>query len=71
MLVAAATAGRAGLQAAAGWAQSRLHPQVDRVVEIRLLDLTTQVELAAFDDAEFTTPCSGFATAACTRPPRS
>jgi ATP-binding cassette subfamily B protein/ATP-binding cassette subfamily C protein len=53
VLVAAATAGRAGLQAAAGWAQSRLHPQVDRVVEIRLLDLTTQVELAAFDDAEF------------------
>jgi ATP-binding cassette, subfamily B, bacterial len=53
VLVAAATAGRAGLQAAAGWAQSRLSPQVDRVVEIRLLDLTTQVELAAFDDAEF------------------
>jgi ATP-binding cassette, subfamily B, bacterial len=26
---------------------------VDRVVEIRLLDLTTRVELAAFDDAEF------------------
>jgi len=53
VLVAAATAARAGLQAAAGWAQSRLRPQVDRVVEIRLLDLTTQVELAAFDDAEF------------------
>jgi len=53
ILVAAAVAGRAGLQAAAGWAQSRLHPQVDRVVEIRLLDLTTQVELAAFDDADF------------------
>jgi ATP-binding cassette, subfamily B, bacterial len=53
ILVAAAVAIRAGLQAAAGWAQSRLHPQVDRVVEIRLLDLTTQVELAAFDDAEF------------------
>jgi ATP-binding cassette subfamily B protein/ATP-binding cassette subfamily C protein len=53
VLVAAAVAARAGLQAAAGWAQSRLHPQVDRVVEIRLLDLTTQVELAAFDDAEF------------------
>src|SRR6476659_10264412 len=53
VLVAAATAGRAGLQAAAGWAQSRLRPQVDRVVAIRLLDLTTQVELAAFDDAEF------------------
>ena len=53
VLVATAVALRAGLQAAAGWAQSRLHPQVDRVVEIRLLDLTTQVELAAFDDAEF------------------
>jgi ATP-binding cassette subfamily B protein/ATP-binding cassette subfamily C protein len=53
IVVAAAVAARAGLQAAAGWAQSRLHPQVDRVVEIRLLDLTTRVELAAFDDAEF------------------
>src|SRR5580693_8955059 len=52
-LLATAVAARAGLQAAAGWAQSRLHPQVDRVVEIRLLDLTTQVELAAFDDAGF------------------
>ena len=53
VLVAAAVAARGGLQAAAGWAQSRLHPQVDRVVEIRLLELTTRVELAAFDDAEF------------------
>src|SRR6185436_11433874 len=42
ILVALAVASRAGLQAAAGWAQSRLRPQVDRVVEIRLLDLTTQ-----------------------------
>ena len=53
IVVAAAVGSRAGLQAAAGWAQARLHPQVDRVVEIRLLDLTTQVELAAFDDAAF------------------
>jgi ATP-binding cassette, subfamily B, bacterial len=53
IVVAAAVAARAGLQAAAGWAQSRLKPQVDRVVEVRLLDLTTQVELAAFDDAAF------------------
>jgi ATP-binding cassette, subfamily B, bacterial len=53
ILVAAAVASRAALQAAAGWAQSRLGPQVDQVVEIRLLDLTTQVELSAFDDAEF------------------
>jgi ATP-binding cassette, subfamily B, bacterial len=52
-LVGAAVASRAILQAAAGWAQSRLRPQVDRVVEIRLMDLTTQVELSAFDDAEF------------------
>jgi ATP-binding cassette, subfamily B, bacterial len=53
ILVAAATAARAGLQSAAGWAQSRLEPQVDRVAELRLLDLTSQVELAAFDDARF------------------
>ncbi len=53
VLVALATAARAGLQSAAGWAQSRLEPQVDQVVELRLLDLTSQVELAAFDDARF------------------
>src|ERR1700736_2237587 len=53
VLVAVAVAARGGLQAAAGWAQARLHPQVDRVVEIRLLDLTTRVELAAFDMAGF------------------
>ena len=51
--VAACTAARAGLAAAAGWAQSRLQPQVDQAVELRLFDLTTQVELAAFDDASF------------------
>jgi ATP-binding cassette subfamily B protein len=53
VLVATAAAARSGLQAAAGWAQARLQPQVDRAVEIRLFDLTTQVELAAFDDAGF------------------
>ena len=53
ILVAIAVAARAGLQAAAGWSQSRLEPQVNRLVELRLLDLTTQVELAAFDDAKF------------------
>ena len=52
VLVATATAARSGLQAA-GWAQARLQPQVDRAVEIRLFDLTTQVDLAAFDDAGF------------------
>ena len=53
ILVAAATATRAGLSAAAGWAQSRLEPQVDQAVEVRLFDLTSQVELAAFDDPDF------------------
>ena len=53
IFVAAATAARAGLSAAAGWAQSRLQPQVEQAVELRLYDLTTQVELSAFDDASF------------------
>src|SRR3984885_14059502 len=53
ILVAVATAARAGLQSAAGWAQSRLEPQVDRVVGVRLVDLTSQVELAAVEDARF------------------
>ena len=49
-IVALATAARAGLQIAAGWAESRLEPQVERLVEVQLFDLTTRVELAAFDD---------------------
>ena len=53
ILVAAATAARAGIAAAAGWAQARLEPMVDQLVEVRLYDLTSQVELAAFDDPEF------------------
>ena len=53
VLVSAATATRAGLQAVAGWAEGRLGPQVNRVVELRLYDLTTQVGLAAFDDSDF------------------
>lgn len=52
-LVAGAVAMRAGLQTAASWAQGRLQPQVDRMAEVRLLDLTTRVELAAFDDDQF------------------
>src|SRR6516225_7128997 len=48
ILVALATAARSGLSAAAGWAQSRLEPQVEQAVEVRLFDLATQVELAAF-----------------------
>jgi ATP-binding cassette subfamily B protein len=53
ILVGVATALRAGLQAAAGWAQARLEPQVDRLVEIRLFELCTAVELAALDDSDF------------------
>jgi len=53
ILVALATAAKAGLSIAAGWAQSRLEPQVDQVVEVRLYDLATQVELAAFDEPDF------------------
>jgi ATP-binding cassette, subfamily B, bacterial len=61
VLVGMAVAARAGLQAAAGWAQSRLHPQVDRVVEIRLLDLTTQVVTNVLDCV---TGAAGIASAA-------
>ena len=53
ILVAAATAGRSVVATAAGWAQSRLEPQVTQVVEMQLYDLTSQVELAAFDDSDF------------------
>ncbi len=53
LLVSASVAARSGLQAAAGWAEARLGPQVDRVVELRLFELTTQIELAAFDDSDF------------------
>jgi ATP-binding cassette, subfamily B, bacterial len=52
-LVAAAVAARAALQAAAGWSQARLEPQIDQVVETRLFELTTRVQLSAFDDAAF------------------
>ncbi|WP_433336783.1 ABC transporter ATP-binding protein [Spirillospora sp. CA-294931] len=52
-LVAGAAALRAGLLAGAGWAQARLDPQVERLVELRLYELTTAVELAALDDSDF------------------
>ncbi|MBA9004681.1 ABC transporter ATP-binding protein [Thermomonospora cellulosilytica] len=52
-LVAVAAALRAGFQAGAGWAQSRLRPKVDRIIEMRLYELTSAVELAALDDSDF------------------
>ncbi|MEV4512103.1 ABC transporter ATP-binding protein [Dactylosporangium sp. NPDC049525] len=53
IMVAVATAVRSGLSIIAGWAQARLEPQVLTTAERRLFELTTQVKLAAFDDAGF------------------
>jgi ATP-binding cassette subfamily B protein len=44
---------RATVTAAAGWAQARLGPQVGAAAEAQLVELTTGVELAAFDDPGF------------------
>ncbi|MFD9942487.1 ABC transporter ATP-binding protein [Nonomuraea sp. NPDC059023] len=52
-LVAGAAAMRTAVQAGAGWAQSRLDPQVSRLTEERLYGLTSRVELAAYDDPDF------------------
>jgi ATP-binding cassette subfamily B protein/ATP-binding cassette subfamily C protein len=53
LLVALSTAIRSGLSTAGNWAQSRLGPLVDRTVEMRLYELATRVELAAYDDPDF------------------
>ncbi|MEV0233388.1 ABC transporter ATP-binding protein [Nonomuraea sp. NPDC050786] len=53
LLVAGATGLRGALLAGAGWAQARLKPLVERLAETRLFELTTRVELAAFDDHDF------------------
>ncbi|WP_336206074.1 ABC transporter ATP-binding protein [Nonomuraea sp. LPB2021202275-12-8] len=52
-LVAAAAALRTVTQAGAGWAQSRLDPQVSRLAEERLYGLTSRVELVSYDDPDF------------------
>lgn len=52
-LVAGAAALRASMQAGAGWAQSRLKPQVRRITERRMYGLTSQVALVAYDDPDF------------------
>jgi ATP-binding cassette subfamily B protein len=51
--VGAATGLRSALSAAAGWAQARLTPQVSAAAETRFMELTTDVELGAFDDPGF------------------
>ncbi|QXJ23813.1 ABC transporter ATP-binding protein [Actinomadura graeca] len=53
LMVGAAVTIRAACAAVAQWAQARLRPQVQQIVELRLYEVTTAVELAAFDDAGF------------------
>jgi ATP-binding cassette subfamily B protein/ATP-binding cassette subfamily C protein len=53
VLVGTAMAARAGIAIVAGWAQARLSPRVDAAAQTALFDLTTRVELAAFDDGGF------------------
>ncbi|SDH08546.1 ABC transporter ATP-binding protein [Nonomuraea jiangxiensis] len=52
-LVGGAAVVRTITQAGAGWAQSRLTPQIARLTEERLYGLTSRVELVAYDDPEF------------------
>nr|WP_133740751.1 ABC transporter ATP-binding protein [Actinorugispora endophytica] len=53
VLVAVASVLRGVLSAGAGWAQSRLEPQVERLSELRLMELATRVRVLAFDDNDF------------------
>ncbi|OLT12720.1 ABC transporter ATP-binding protein [Actinomadura sp. CNU-125] len=53
LLVGVAVTVRAVFATAAQWAQARLRPQVEQIVEQQLFELTTAIDLAAFDDAEF------------------
>ncbi|MFI9841010.1 ABC transporter ATP-binding protein, partial [Nonomuraea sp. NPDC051941] len=52
-LVGGAAVLRTTVQAGAGWAESRLNPQITRLTEERLYGLTSRVELVAYDDPEF------------------
>ncbi|TDD82099.1 ABC transporter ATP-binding protein [Actinomadura darangshiensis] len=70
LLVAAAVALRAGLQACAGWSQSRLNPQVRRLAELRLYEATTAVHLAALDDSDFLDELQRAQTRGMTSAPR-
>lgn len=54
LLVVAGVAALGGLsQLGSDLSQARLRPQIERLVEVRLFDLTTQVELEAFDDSDW------------------
>ncbi|WP_396453902.1 ABC transporter ATP-binding protein [Actinomadura sp.] len=69
-LVAGAVALRAALQAAAGWSQSRLNPQVQRLAELRLYETTTAVHLTALDDSDFLDDLQRAQTRGMTSAPR-
>ncbi|MDG6107810.1 ATP-binding cassette domain-containing protein [Dactylosporangium aurantiacum] len=53
LVMVAAGAARTLLASAATAAQGRLSPQVSQAAELRLLELTTRVDLATFDDADW------------------
>jgi ATP-binding cassette subfamily B protein len=53
LIMAVAGAARALLSAGATAAQGRLSPQVSQAAELRLLELTTRVDLATFDDPQW------------------
>ncbi|MEU8899105.1 ABC transporter ATP-binding protein [Nocardia sp. NPDC048505] len=53
ILIVTAVVLRGALREAATWARSRLQPQLRRSMRTAILELATNVELAAFDDDEF------------------
>ncbi len=53
LLVAGSGMARSVLSAAAGWAQARLTPRVRMLVELELYEVTSGIDLASYDDAEF------------------
>lgn len=53
LLVGLATALRTAMSAGGGWAQARIGPQAERLVQRRLYALTGRVDLACFDDDSF------------------
>lgn len=53
LLVGGAVTLRGAFAVAAQWAQARLRPQVEQIVERRLYEVTTGIDLTAFDDADF------------------
>jgi ATP-binding cassette subfamily B protein len=54
ILLAVVTGVRAGLGIASGWTQSRLEPRLRQQAERRLFEVTSTVELAAYDSDGFT-----------------